>query len=534
MLSGALRARILRTNPQIGAEPEMSLRDNSVTKVESPAHPRPRQRLHSVDPAAGRVRRCAAAHAGFALVEAVIALLIFAIVSTAIVGLLVSSTSITTLAKERTVAEEGVTRQIEQIRSMDYKLVGTTSGNPAGRIPASVSFTGLNGEPLGVSATMTTAINNVGAEVPGAAQTGADFKKVTVTITRNQDSKVLARAVTYLAPKTQASQTTGTIQATVVDIGNNTSSSGTALQNVRVTLTPPSGLNPPIPSGPESDTTDPAGTVTFAGLTPTSGSQVFNLGIASADLPYLYTQLPVTAFGLAPTQFYTPTIQIYQPVTLYVALYKQDGTPWVGSANITVTQGSGGTSHTYSGISFTSAGTSYAITTLSPPSGQPLLPDYDYFVSISASGFEPVSDNVAVPLAGTYPATSASALAYTFSETMLPAPPAGELDVTVQMTKSSGGTLTCKKSSVVVAGGPQGSQYSNYTASTSSSGGAAKFANPPDTNIVANIAPYDPTPYSVSVTTTGGAHGSNNNVSVNSSGPTSLTVNAGTTSSSSC
>ena len=113
-----------------------------------------------------------------------------------------------------------------------------------------------------------------------------------------------------MAPKLQASQTTGTVQATVTDIGNNQAQSGTALQNVRVTLTPPSGLNPPVPNGPESDVTDASGTATFGGLTPTSGSQTYSVGIASTDMPSFYYAQSVPAFDLSPTQILPKSIQV--------------------------------------------------------------------------------------------------------------------------------------------------------------------------------------------------------------------------------
>ena len=71
---------------------------------------------------------------------------------------------------------------------------------------------------------------------------------------------------------------------------------------MRETLSPPSGLSPPVPPAPESDTTDDSGTVICPGLTPTSGSQLYSLGIASADLPSLYYQVPVANFDLSPTE----------------------------------------------------------------------------------------------------------------------------------------------------------------------------------------------------------------------------------------
>ncbi len=284
-----------------------------------------------------RLLRSSSCERGFLLIETVIAMVIFAIVCTAIVDMLTSSTSITTYAKQKTLAEEGVSNQIAYIRSLDYNSqIGLSGGNPAGTVAASQTFNGVNGETLGVPATMTTDIEWAGANVPGSAATGADEKQVVVTITRNSDSNVLATATTYIAPKYQASQTSATVQATVTDIGNNSDPNGTTLEGVRVTLSPPSGLSPPIPPAPESDTTDDSGTVIFPGLTPTSGSQLYSLGIASADLPSLYYQVPVADFDLSPTEVTSPplSIQVYQPVTLYVALQKQDGTAFTGIATI--------------------------------------------------------------------------------------------------------------------------------------------------------------------------------------------------------
>jgi type II secretory pathway pseudopilin PulG len=483
---------------------------------------------------------------GFMLVEALVAMTVFAIVATGVVDMLVSSTSITTLARQRTLAEEGVSNQIEYIRSIDYPSLGNcttqcvappyAAGNPSGPVRESQVFVGVNGEPLGVPATMTTDISYAGANVPGSAQTGADEKEVVVTITRTSDSQVLAQAVTYVAPKKQSSQTTGAVEATVTDIGNNQSQSGTVLEDVNVTLTPPVGLSPAIPSGPEADTTDASGTVSFPALTPTSGAQLYTVAIATADLPAFYTQLPVAGFQLSPTQIQPESIQVYQPVTLYVALLKVNGTAWVGNANITVTAGSGGTSYTFNNVPFTSAGTPYAITTLSPPNGQLLLPNIDYSISVQANGFSVATDDDVVPVAGTYPASAASTLTDTFTETMLPlTPPAGELDVTVQMTHN-GNPITCQNATVVVSGGPNTASYLNYTLTPSASPWIAKFPNSTYPNIVANQAPYDTTPFTVQATTSGGATKTLSNVSVLplSGGPTALPINVGNTTLSSC
>lgn len=466
-----------------------------------------RERLIMVHTGRGRSRD----ELGQGLVEVLVAMVVFAIVVTSIVGMLVSGTSITTLAKERTIAEQGVSNQIEAIRALDYKFVGTTTGNPSGSIQSSVAFAGVNSEDLGEPATMTTSVRFASADVPGSALTGADYKKVTVTITRNNDSKVLASAVTYVSPKLQASQTTGTVQATVTDIGNNQAQSGTLLQDVPVTLTPPAGLNPPVPNGPESDVTDASGTVTFGGLTPTTGAQLYTVGIASADLPAFYTQIAVPGFQLSPTQILPQSIQVYQPVTLYVTLKNPDGSNWVGTANITVTAGSGGTNYQFNNVSFTAAGTPYAITRQGP-AGAPLLPNIDYFIAVQATNVVPVSDDQVVPASGVYPATVASDLTYTFAETMTP-PAMGTLDVTANRPGSSacrtGATITVRDGSgTTVATGTtstvapydvQLQVLANATYSVTARGGGS----PARTGTVSNVTPppNQTTPVAVTFTT---------------------------------
>jgi protocatechuate 3,4-dioxygenase beta subunit len=120
----------------------------------------------------------------------------------------------------------------------------------------------------GLKATLTTQISYVNDPTPTSYATAANYKKVTVTVRRSGDSKVLAREVTYLAPPARAAFggiNNVIINVQVVDYGNNT-----PVQGATVNL----GTGP---SAPRSDTTDETGTVTFAGLTanPVSGPQAY-------------------------------------------------------------------------------------------------------------------------------------------------------------------------------------------------------------------------------------------------------------------
>lgn len=366
------------------------------------------------------------AQSGQILIEAMVAMTIFALVAAALVQLLGSSTSIETLAKQKTLAEQGVANQIETIRALPYGNIGTTTGNPVGTIVSPVAFSGINGENLGVLAHMTTRVTNANANVPGNPNTTADMKRVVVTITRDSATcpspytaapplcTILAQAITNIAPRQLASRTTAAVTATVEDVGNNTD----PVPGIEVDLTPPSG--PTL-----SDTTDAAGGVQFYGLAP-SDPQNYTLGIPPAALPPFYIQFPTPIqFPLVATQLWPQVIQIYQPVTLNVNPINVDGTPWSGTATITITSGSGGapleaTPYTHT---FTGDGTPFTVTTFMNSDGveQPLLPNIDYFVTFHSTGFVDQSTDAVVPQA--YPATQASDLSQTFTFVMTPIVP---------------------------------------------------------------------------------------------------------------
>ena len=266
--------------------------------------------------------RIRASESGQTLIEVVIAMGIFAIVSGSVVTLLLSSLNTTNFSREKTLAQQAATTQIEKIRNTAYASVGnctgspcTPNGNPSGTIPLTSQL-----QIIGVWATMTAKIEYVNDPTPLSYQSYANYKRATVTINRNSDGRQLAQEVTNIAPPVKASQSEGTIIASVIDIGDNT-----IVPNVTTNLT--NG-----PSGTESDTTDSSGTVTFAGLTPTtSGQPYYTVGVTP---PAGYDVLSDTTapastvqFSLSPGQVATSTVKVYQPVTIYVQLYNNGGTP---------------------------------------------------------------------------------------------------------------------------------------------------------------------------------------------------------------
>jgi hypothetical protein len=356
---------------------------------------------------------------------------------------------------------------------MDYNAVGTVNGCVPGTLNASTPFKGVNGEALGVLATLHTSVGYASAGVPGTAQTGADYKKVSVWVTSNPTGQTLAQATTNLAPTNLPSQSTATIKAAVSDYG----AAGTPMQGVQVNLA--TG-----PSAPESCTTDASGSVTFPGLTPnpTSGSQAYyDLSVVP---PTGYQVLSDDAAGqppvhnqLSPTQLWSTSISVFKPVTIVVDLLNPNGTQYTGSASVTVTSNDSRTS----GIAktFTYSGSALSITNVVPADAPYLVPG-QYSLQVTQFGYQTVTDSATLP-AG-YPTT----LTGTFNETMTPVTANGELDVTVQGKKSTGATVTCTNSSVTLT-----NPLNANTGPLSTAAGTANF-----TGLIPG------SPYSLSVTDT--------------------------------
>lgn len=411
-----------------------------------------------------RVRMLLTAETGIGLIETMIALTIFAVVSTALIGSLVSATSDTKFAKDKTIAEEGTASEVEMIKnwaatpypngsnSPTYKDIGTNpSGNPYGLLPQSQVFSGVNGESLGTPAHMTISVDFESANVPGAYTNGIDYKQVTVTITRDVDSHVLSSITAFVAPPQRAAGNTATINATIADYDTKLGVPGAGLAL---------GTGP---SAPRSDTSDSLGQVSFAGLTanPTSGGQAYYDLTVTPPTGYAVlsdTVSPNAAahFQLAPSQTYPTTLYIYQPVTAGIALFYPDGSAYTGNASVTITSSRGTATMAYAGAPIT-------FTALS--NGELLVPGLLYTVTATQANFTASAPPATVVPTGTYP----TSLTSSFSLTMTPTPG------TIKVTVSRSGTA-CKNATVTITGGPNGGTLSGTTSST---GVAATISNVP-------------------------------------------------------
>ncbi len=279
------------------------------------------------------------AERGFTLIELVFAMTIFIGVAMALAGVLVSSIAAHTVSRERTLAEQIAADQVESIRRLPYDNVGVVSGNPPGTVAPSKTLT-----QNGLTATVSTQISYVNDPTPTSYATGANYKKVIVTVTRARDGKQLTRVVTNIAPPARAPYggiNNAIVNAQVVDYA---------------LLTPVPGASVTIANGPSpsrTDVTDSTGTVSFAALMPnplTGPTAYYDLAVNLAGYDTLDTHLPPAPeshIQLSPSQTVNTAIKIYKPATIYANI-EYGGVPYTGPVTLAVTSARTGATSTFS------------------------------------------------------------------------------------------------------------------------------------------------------------------------------------------
>lgn len=409
-----------------------------------------------------RFRRPFADERGFALIEVTVAMVIFAVAGAALIAVLVSATASNKLARQRTLGQQKALGQMETIRSMDYDDIGISGGNPPGTLAATQSI-----NVGGLLATQKTQVVYVNDPGPLSYETDANYKKVTVTITRDSDSKQLSKEVTYVSPPVKASATNSVIKATVVDYGN-----ASTLADVPVALS--TG-----PSAPRSDSTDASGEVTFAALTPnpSSGSQqYYDLSVTP---PTGYVTLYDTVspaspahVQLSPSQIWTTSLNVYKPATAFIQLKNSDGSTYTGSATATLKYTRNSTQYSknvaYSGSPLT-------ITTMTEGTQTvQLIPGLSYTASAVGGTFyqaDPATWLAQASKTENVPDAYPTTLTHTFTLTGAPL-------ATVSVTVKRGSTL-CSNATVTVSSGPWGGAPWNFSKSATTVSGIATITNVP-------------------------------------------------------
>jgi Tfp pilus assembly protein PilV len=308
---------------------------------------------------------------GFTLIESVMATVLLMVVGTSLSGVLASSVTTYSASRERTLAQQLVQDQIESIRRMPFSSVGLPNGNPSGTLSPTraISVVGLHG-------TMTLQIAYVDDQTPNSFRTYANYKKIVVSLTRAQDSKLLTREVTYLSAAARNAATESSVAAIVQDYGT-----GGAVPGATVNL----GTGP---SAPRSDVTDASGKAIFPALTanPVSGSQMYYDLTVTPPFGYAMLKDDLPPSGVAHTQLgvaqpWSTNLRVYKPSSINVSVPSPPtvNVPPVTSVPYTLSVGSTRGSEAFAkaaGTTFTGPITSVA--------GEPTVPMPQYTVGASA------------------------------------------------------------------------------------------------------------------------------------------------------
>ena len=387
---------------------------------------------------------------GFGLIELVMASALFIVVSAPLTGVLLASITQQKLARERTLAGQTAQSAIEAIRALPYESVGVQNGNPSGTVAATVAASQLG--VVGLDATVKTKISYIDDAPSTSYQTKADYKKVTVTVLRNADSKQLTQEVTYVAPPgggAVAGQSQGIVQAQIIDMVLNT-----PLPGVTVTLS-----NGPSPT--RNDVTDATGTVVFPALLPTNANNpYYDILASSSGYTTLKNDLPPSTAShtsIVGGQTFTTILRVYKAATIYVVPKNPDGSTYTGSATATISSSRGAQSYTFSGGQL-------VVQTIA---GEPVVPNLQYTARVlAANGQYSTPATQLVP--NSYPTdlTKTFPLSLTGTPVAMPA-------LTVKVVNSAGQKVV--GATVTVNGGP-GSNIS--LVGTTDSTGAVVFGVP--------------------------------------------------------
>jgi Tfp pilus assembly protein PilV len=342
---------------------------------------------------AGVLRRLRREERGVTLMEMVVAMGIFATVTTPLAGVMTASMKSHLGSQERTLAEQAAAAQIESVRALPYDAVGVVNGNPPGSVVATRALAAP-----GIDATVATQISFVSDPTRTGYVTGADYKKVVVTVT-NARGKRLTQAATYVGPPGRAPF--GGVNGTIIRVQLLDVALNTAIAGASIAL----GTGP---SAPRNDATDAAGTVVFAGLqsNPTTGAQAYyDVNATATGYTVLRDDLPPSSAAhvqLAPGQTFNTAIRVYRAATIRVALTDATGAAYTGAATVTV-----GSSR--AAQSFAVSGGQLTVTSIG---GEALVPGLNYTVAAySADGRWAPSSARAVPDAYPNVLTSSFALA---------------------------------------------------------------------------------------------------------------------------
>ena len=341
--------------------------------------------------------RGARREAGVTLIETVLAIAIFGIVSTALIGVLTSATAADGRARQKSIALELAQQQVEYVRQLNYSDAGicftfasdgtcTSGGNPPGRVPDTQSK-----RVAGLWYTLTTRIKYVSDPVATSVVTFANYKQVRVTVVRANDDKQLTQITTYLSSPTRADS--GSLNNGVVNVTAQDFKTGESLPGVNINLSKTWDAAYNANEATDDVVGSPSfGQATFVGLEDTPLTPALGYYEILATLGGYATLKEDTPpndpahFQLAPGGTANKTVRLYKPSYIHVIVkdITTGSTYTGGQATVTISSTLRGVSQAFT----TSSGEVLVPSTdtlgACPDDCEPVVPGSDYSITVHA------------------------------------------------------------------------------------------------------------------------------------------------------
>lgn len=315
---------------------------------------------------ASRLLHGARQQAGISLVETVMAISLFGLVSTSLITVLTSATVADGLARQRSIALELAQQQVEYVRQLNYSDAGTDGGNPAGSVPPSQKK-----QVAGLWYELNTEIKWVNDPTPSSFSAYAHYKRVRITVSRVRDGRLLSTVTTFIS--NAARDALGGIDNAVANIIAEDYATHERLPGVLITLTKDTLET--------TELTDSTGVATFPALEPTETGEYYEAHAEFSGYDMYKGDIPAN-FTLEPSGTGGTTVHLYKPSVLNVTLTDGAGGPvyTAGEGTVTLTSVRGSTK-----TNTTTTGTT-SFTTLDDETaeGESLFPDSNYTLTVKA------------------------------------------------------------------------------------------------------------------------------------------------------
>jgi type II secretory pathway pseudopilin PulG len=258
---------------------------------------------------------------GMSAVEVLVSLVIFGIVAAGLGAAMVQASNWLSASKVESGANNIAQGELDKIKRMKYDEIGIPGGNPDGVLLASEIKTVGSGK-YAVARTIVYVDDQRG---PGA-HTGANYKKITVTVDPPGRGRNVTQTTIVAPPSAEATDGKAIINVTLVDDAD----ASITIPGVSATLTRTGGG-----AFGRTQISDVAGAANFPSLDPNSSGQKYRLALTK--LGYRVKPGETLDQAMSVGQIWSPTIKMMRDAGAKAVLVDGSGQPFGRSAQVTLT-----------------------------------------------------------------------------------------------------------------------------------------------------------------------------------------------------